>query len=101
MIAALLASADGQAVSTLLRIIEQAFPVTSFSDDAGRLDSTIHQTEADPARFIQDVDDAAVALFRKFDEPWEVVDSMKQTEPWASNWPVVEEHFKNKGWVRD
>ena len=101
MIAALLESADGQAVSTLLRMIEQAFPVTSFSEDAGRLESMIHQTEADPARFIEDVDDVAVALFRKFDEPWEIVASMKQTEPWASNWPVVEEHFRNKGWVHD
>lgn len=98
LIAAVLEADETGRVSALLKLVEQAFPVGSFAQDASINISRIHQTEADPRRLIELAETVAVATLAEVGDMKEMARVMKQQEPFASSWALIEDHFKSKGW---
>lgn len=101
VIATALKADEAGSVAAMLRIIEQTFPVGSFAQDASANLGQIHQTEAEPRRLIADAERAAISILSDVDDLAEMVRQMKQLEPFASNWALVADHFKARGWPVD
>lgn len=102
-IAVLLAEAEERTeIENALKVIEQGFPVGSFSQDATQRGEQIHQTTSDPLEFVKMVEVTMVTLLDDADgDMSRAVRQLKQTEPFASNWPIAEEHLLKKGWIRE
>ncbi len=98
LIAAILTGDETRRISAALKLIEQGFPVGNFAQDASGDISRIHQTEADPRRLIELADTVAGATLAEVGDVKEMARLMKQQEPFASSWGLIEEHFKSKGW---
>jgi hypothetical protein len=84
-----------------IRIIEEAFPVVAFGDDAGSRIDAIHQTAADPAAFRADFGAALPALLLQVNgDISELAKLLKVTEPFCHAWPTTQELLIQKGWVQ-
>lgn len=103
VIAALLEDhTQGSELEQVLKLIEQGFPVTSFSQDAAQKSDSIHQTASDPDEFIALLEVTMVSILHAEDGDMKrAVGRLGRTEPFASNWPLAEEHLKSKGWLRE
>jgi hypothetical protein len=103
LISALLASTDEDqrdAATAALRVIEQGFPVNTFSADAAAQLDAIHQTSADPAQFRAELMAALPALLDQADGSFgELASLLKVTEPWSGAWGLVESVLAEKGWI--
>ncbi len=100
----MLASGDDQqqrAASAAIKVIEQAFPVQAFGQDAaGGLDA-IHQTLSDPEAFRADLTAALPLLLSQVDGDLAALTALlKITEPWCEAWETTESVLKEKGWLR-
>lgn len=102
-IAGLLADPEGRdTAENALKLIEQGFPVMTFSQDAAQRPDRIHQTASEPEELIRMVELTMVSILDELDGDMKAaVARLKQTEPFASNWPLAEEHLTGKGWIRD
>jgi hypothetical protein len=103
IIEALLGSGDEeqrQTADAAIKIIEQAFPVQSFGQDAaGGLDS-IHQTLSDPSEFRADLIAALPLLLAQVDGDLVALEALlRTTEPWCEAWDTTHEVLKEKGWL--
>ena len=104
IIGALLESGDDEqqrAAAAAIKVIEQAFPVQAFGQDAaGGLDA-IHQTLSDPEAFRADLDAALPLLLAQVNGDLAAVAALlKITEPWCEAWDTAEGVLKEKGWLR-
>jgi hypothetical protein len=88
------------AYTTALGLIEQAFPVTTFGEDAIKTPNAFHQTESDPRRFIASLEAALpMLLVNENGNINALVQKLRITEPYNHNWNIVEEHLRQKGWL--
>jgi hypothetical protein len=104
IIEALLEAGDDEqqrAAAAAIRVIEQAFPVQAFGQDAaGRLDA-IHQTLSDPEAFRADLTAALPLLLAQVNGDLAALTALlKITEPWCEAWETTEGVLKEKGWLR-
>lgn len=103
LIEALLKGGDEQQKGTALaalNVIEQAFPVTAFGEDASVRLADIHQTATNPAQFQQDLLTALPALLDQADGSMDgLIELLKVTEPFCESWGAVEELLIEKGWI--
>lgn len=103
VIEALLDSGDAdqkQAASAALKIIEQAFPVAAFSQDAVRQGDAIHQTLADPIAFRADLEAALPLLLLQVDGDLAALEALLRIiEPWCEAWGATEAVLSEKGWL--
>lgn len=89
-------------VENALKLIEQGFPVATFSQDAAQRADQIHQTASEPQELVRMVELTMVSILHDLDGDMKAaVERLKLTEPFASNWPLAEEHLIKKGWIRD
>ncbi len=89
-----------QVASAALKVIEQAFPVTAFSQDATRALDAIHQTLADPVAFKADLIATLPSLLAQVDGDLAALEKLLRiTEPWCEAWGATETVLKEKGWV--
>jgi hypothetical protein len=87
------------AANAVIDVIEQSFPVVAFSEDAAKHLEEIHQTEADPRAFRQQVEAALPVMLNDVDGDFvRLSELMKRTEPFSRNWKTVNEILKEKGW---
>ncbi|MCA0358323.1 MAG: ATP-binding protein [Proteobacteria bacterium] len=98
LIASILEDDESGRISAALKLVEQAFPVGTFAQDASADISRIHQTEADPRRLLELAETVAGATLAEVGDMKEVGRRMKDQEPFASSWTLIEDHFRNKGW---
>lgn len=103
MIEALLELGDEEQQRTAaaaIKVIEQAFPVQAFCQDAvGSLDA-IHQTRSDPEAFRADLVAALPVLLAQVDgDLASLAALLKITEPWCEAWETTESVLKDKGWL--
>lgn len=103
VIEALLDTEDGklkQAASAALKVIEQAFPVAAFSQDAAHEPDAIHQTLTDPGEFRADLVAALPVLLMQVDGDFVALEALlRVTEPWCESWGATEAVLKEKGWL--
>lgn len=103
VIEALLDVEDGDqrtAVSTALKVIEQAFPVAAFSQDAVRESDGIQQTLTDPVAFRADLIAALPLLLMQVEGDFTALGKLlRVTEPWCEAWGATETVLREKGWV--
>ena len=89
-----------QAASAALKIIEQAFPVAAFSQDATREADGIHQTLSDPVAFRADLIAALPLLLMQVDGDFSALEALlRVTEPWCEAWGATEAVLREKGWI--
>lgn len=89
-----------QAANAALKIIEQAFPVAAFSNDAVREPDGIHQTLSDPIAFQADLDAALPLLLLQVNGDFAALEALlRVTEPWCEAWGATEAVLKEKGWL--
>jgi hypothetical protein len=87
------------AANAVIDVIEQSFPVIAFSQDAAKHLEEIHQTEADPRAFRQQVEAALPMMLNDVGGDFvRLSELMKHTEPFSRNWKTVNEILKEKGW---
>jgi hypothetical protein len=102
IIEALLDAGDAdqkQAASAALKVIEQAFPVTAFSQDATREPDAIHQTLTDPVAYKADLIATLPILLAQVDGDFTALEKLlRVTEPWCEAWGATEAVLKEKGW---
>lgn len=104
IIEALLESGDDEqrrAAAAAIKIIEQAFPVQAFGQDAaGGLDS-IHQTLSDPEAFRADLVAALPVLLVQVGGDLAALEALlRNTEPWCEAWNTTEGVLREKEWLR-
>ncbi len=103
MIEALLESgSDDQrrTASAAIKVIEQAFPVQAFGQDASAGLDAIHQTLSDPAAFRADLDVALPLLLAQVNGDFAALAALlKITEPWCEAWNTTEAVLREKGWL--
>lgn len=104
IIEALLESGDDEqqcAAAAAIKVIEQAFPVQAFGQDAaGGLDA-IHQTLSDPEAFRADLNAVLPLLLAQVGGDLVALTALlKITEPWCEAWETTEGVLKEKGWLR-
>ena len=81
-------------------MIEQGFPVENFGRDATDRFDEIHQTEADAEEFRRFVAATVPIVLAKEEGNYSrLVDRLKVTEPYCSNWTPVQELLEKLGWV--
>lgn len=89
-----------QAFTAALKIIEQAFPVAAFSQDATHEPDFIHQTLTDPATFKADLIAALPLLLMQVDGDFTALSNLlRVTEPWCEAWGATEAILRDKGWT--
>ena len=102
VIEALLGTSDPgqrQTASAALKVIEQAFPVAAFSQDATREPDAIHQTLTDPVAFKADLIATLPLLLAQVEGDLVALEKLLQiTEPWCEAWGATEAVLKEKGW---
>lgn len=103
VIEALLESGDDeqkQTASAALKVIEQAFPVAAFVQDAAREPDAIHQTLTDPMVFKADLSAALPMLLMQADGDFAALEALlRVTEPWCEAWGATQAVLKEKGWL--
>lgn len=103
IIEALLDSGDDdqqRAAAAAIKVIEQAFPVQAFGQDAaGGLDA-IHQTLSDPEAFRADLEAALPLLLMQVHGDLAALAALlKMTEPWCEAWDTTAAVLQEKGWL--
>jgi len=87
------------AANAVIQVIEQSFPVTAFSQDATKNLDQIHQTEADPRAFRQQVEAALPMMLNDVGGDFiRLAQLMKHTEPFSRHWKTVTAILEEKGW---
>lgn len=93
--------AQQQTAAAALKVIEQAFPVAAFGQDATTRIDAIHQTLADPEAFRADLIAALPLLLDQVDGDLAALAAMlKVTEPWCEAWNSTADVLIEKGWMR-
>lgn len=93
---------DGQrrAAVAALKVIEQAFPVVAFGQDAAAGLDAIHQTVSDPQAFRSDLEAALPLLLAQVNGDMAALEALlRTTEPWCEAWATAEEVLRTKGWL--
>jgi hypothetical protein len=89
-----------QTASAALKVIEQAFPVAAFTQDAARELDAIHQTLTDPVVFKADLHAALPMLLMQAGGNFAALEALlRVTEPWCEAWGATEAVLKEKGWL--
>jgi hypothetical protein len=87
--------------SAAIKVIEQAFPVQAFGQDAAGDIDAIHQTLSDPEAFRADLITALPLLLAQVGGDMAGLTALlKITEPWCEAWTTTERVLKEKGWIR-
>lgn len=83
-----------------LRMIEREFPTESFSRDTEEAVDSLHQSEANPDAF-RDLLAASLPqlLVDRRGDVNALLRELKNVEPYASNWPVVQDFLSEEGWI--
>ncbi len=104
VIEALLYSGNNEqrlAATAAIKVIEQAFPVDAFSQDARTRIDAIHQTISDPEAFRNDLVSALPLLLDQVDGDFAaLVALLRMTEPWCEAWDTTKAVLTEKGWMR-
>ena len=92
-----------QAIEIAMRAIEQGFPVTNFCKDGSKHGvDAIHQTETNPERFKEFLMVSLPTLLCENNGNIEMtVEEIRKTDPYSSNWPMVEGFLVKEGWIDD
>lgn len=92
---------DGEGVaSAVLRLIEQGFPVTSFSSDAANRPSDIAQTVCQPEEIFDLLELLAPGVLAELGGDMKaMIQRLRGMEPFAAHWTIVEDRLRAKGWV--
>lgn len=99
LIAHLLSSEGVEGAETVLRLIEKNFPVSAFVDDSLTRPDAISQVISDREEMKRFLDETAPLLLIECDDDMKaMIRKLERTEPFSSNWPMVEEYLEMKGW---
>lgn len=99
VISRLLASEDSAYAAAAIRLIESNFPVSAFVDDAGLRPDAIDQAIVSRAEMKTLLDATIPRLLNETDGDMKsMIATLKRSEPFSMNWPMVEEYLKKKGW---
>jgi hypothetical protein len=92
--------AQQQTAGAALKVIEQAFPVVAFGQDAATQPDSIHQTLSDPEAFRRDLISALPALLHQVDGDFKALTALlRKTEPWCESWNTTQAVLTEKGWA--
>jgi hypothetical protein len=90
-----------RAAAAAIKVIEQAFPVVAFGQDAATGLDSIHQTLSDPEAFRADLEAALPLLLAQVNGDLAALEALLRiTEPWCEAWNTTERVLKDKGWFR-
>lgn len=87
-------------IQATFRMVEREFPAESFSRDAADSIDSLSQAEANPDAF-RDLLACTLPqlLVTHHGDVTALVQTVKSVEPYASNWPVVEDFLAEEGWI--
>lgn len=95
-----LSARDSNCTECVLRTIEQGFPVTSFGQDIAAETTAVYLSETDANRFRDYLNTSLPHLLSINDGNIKtMINHLKNVEPFASNWGVVEDFLLSEGWV--
>ncbi|MGY6550476.1 MAG: ATP-binding protein [Erythrobacter sp.] len=95
----LLESDAGGAVLAALDMVERNFPVAAFADDITLRPDQISQSVAGRSEMTRLLDSTIPGLLVSNNSDLSgAIKELKKTEPFSSNWPMVEEYINKKGW---
>lgn len=89
-----------KAITAALSAIEQGFPVGKFGIDVSKDIDAIHQTAANPTDFRNFLMAALPPLLADVGGDLDaLVELLKKTEPFSTNWTAVEDFLSTEGWI--
>lgn len=95
----LIAADAGGAVQSALSMVEKNFPVSAFIDDASLRADRISQAAAGRTEITRLLDTTVpVMLAGNGGDLPATIEELGRTEPFSSNWPMVDEYIAAKGW---
>ena len=99
VVSALLESANSELADSVLNLIETNFPVSAFVEDANLRSHSIGQSPMNRAEMKALLDVAVSEILLSLDGSIpRTIESLKKTEPFSANWPMVAEYLAEKGW---
>jgi hypothetical protein len=99
VVSALLESANSELADSVLNLIEKNFPVSAFVEDANLRSNSIGQSPMNRAEMKALLDIAVSEILLSLDGSIpRTIESLKKTEPFSANWPMVAEYLAEKGW---
>lgn len=90
------------AFGAVLGVIEDCFPAVSIGEDFAVRPEMMSQSALDRGAFVERLDAALPLMLLRAGGSFETLfELLQNTEPWAGNLVVVEEHLKSKGWWKN
>ncbi len=84
-------------LALVLKLIEQEIPIDAVFSDASANPQKLNQTLTDPAKFREFVRATVPILLADGHSTAEVVAQLRVTDPYASQWPIVEHYLTDRG----
>lgn len=92
------ADSDGE-IRALLKLVEQNFPVTAFSNDVSLRSGELSQAATSREEMKCFLDRTIPRLLAdNYGQLSVTLNSLKTIEPFSKNWQMVEEYLADKGW---
>ena len=81
----------------ILKLIEQEIPIEKLSCDVSANPQKLNQVVTDPGEFQKFVRQTVPILLADGGSESEVIDQLRNTEPYATHWPIVEQYLVERG----
>ena len=92
-----LSSEARSGVALMMRLIEQELPIDSVFSDASSNPQRLNQTPTDPKAFHDFVRATIPILLANGPSGAEAIETLQRTEPYATNWPTVQNYLAELG----
>ena len=83
----------------LFRLIEREIPIDAVFNDASANPQKLNQSVTDPDKFLEFVRATVPILLADGNSICEVIKQLKVTEPYVSNWSIVERYLCERGLI--
>ena len=84
-------------LSHVLKLIEREMPIDAVFNDASANPQNLNQSATDPDQFMEFVRATVPILLADGNSTSEVIKQLKETEPYVSNWIIVERYLCERG----
>lgn len=84
-------------LSHVLKLIEREMPIDAVFNDASANPQNLNQSTTDPDQFMDFVRATVPILLADGNSTSEVINQLKKTEPYGSNWMIVERYLCERG----
>ena len=84
---------------SVVRLVERNFPIDAIFADASSSPQGINQSATNREEFEQFLADTVPIILAQCDELSQLQDKLRETEPYSSNWEMVEEYLRSRNFL--